>query len=144
MKYRNIPLASFIAALLLAIYFFYFKWSYSRFNSIDFESSVFYGDKYIFSPSDDEYLIFIYSSKTIDFLETTKLFDKYGLKVIAIDLYQNTKLKISNNIIPLSASINTLLNLIHVFNIREVPVSFKIKRKDGSLFIQNSSKYLYK
>ena len=106
MKYKNLPLASFIAALLLAIYFFYFKWSYSRFNSIDFESSVFYGDKYIFSPSDDEYLILIYSSKTID-IESTKLSNEDGLKVIAIDLYQNTKLKISNNIIPLSASINT-------------------------------------
>ena len=140
----NISIASFIAALLLAIYFFYFKWSYNRFNTLDFQSSVFYGSKYIFSPSDDEYLVFIYNSKTNHFLKFTKLINNNDLKIIAIDLYQNTNFKISNNVIPLSASINTLLNLIHVFNIREVPVSFRIKRKKGTLFIQNSGKYLYK
>lgn len=123
----------------MAAAFFYFQYSYTKLRNIDFNSVVFYGNGYIFSPEENEYIVILYNSKSSSFLDIAKKVpndDK--LKILAIDYYQNTKQDITNNIIPLSAGMNTLLKVSKIFRIDKIPVYFSIKRKSGMKFMQNS------
>lgn len=123
----------------MAVAFFYFQWNYTKFKSIDFNNIVFYGKDYIFSPLENEYIVILYNSKSSSFVELAKeIPNKENLKILAIDFYQNTNKEITNNIIPLSAGMNTLLKFSNIFKINKIPVYFKIKRKNDSKFTQNS------
>ncbi len=123
----------------MAVAFFYFQWNYTKFKSIDFNNIVFYGKDYIFSPLENEYIVILYNSKSSSFVELAKeIPNKKNLKILAIDFYQNTNKEITNNIIPLSAGMNTLLKFSNIFKINKIPVYFKIKRKNDSKFTQNS------
>lgn len=144
MRHRNrfSILAPFFAALLLAASFFYFQWSYTKLKTIDFEKNVFYGKGYIFSPEDDEYMVMMYNSKSSDFRElVAKIPDKGDLKILAIDFYQNINQESSNQAIPLSAGMNTLLKTANIFKITALPVYFTIKRKSLSVFFQDTKIY---
>ncbi|MDE6886856.1 MAG: hypothetical protein K2P17_07455 [Helicobacteraceae bacterium] len=132
-------LAPFATTLFMAVAFFYFQWNYTKFKSIDFNNIVFYGKDYIFSPLENEYIVILYNSKSSSFVELAKeIPNKKNLKILAIDFYQNTNKEITNNIIPLSAGMNTLLKFSNIFKINKIPVYFKIKRKNDSKFTQNS------
>lgn len=123
----------------MAAAFFYFQYSYTKLRGIDFNNIVFYGNGYIFSPQEEEYIVILYNSKSSNFLDIAKKIpndDK--LKILAIDYYQNTKQDIINNIIPLSAGMNTLLKFSKIFKIDKIPVYFSIKRKSGTKFMQDS------
>lgn len=123
----------------MAIVFFYFQYSYTKLKIIDFSDVVFYGKDYIFSPSEKEYIIILYNSKSSNFLDIAKKVpNDSNLKILAIDYYQNTKQEIINNIIPLSAGINTLLKFNRIFRIDKIPMYFKIKQKNAYKFTQDS------
>ncbi|RDU63148.1 hypothetical protein [Helicobacter sp. MIT 14-3879] len=132
-------LTPFFATLFMAIVFFYFQYSYTKLKIIDFSDVVFYGKDYIFSPSEKEYIIILYNSKSSNFLDIAKKVpNDSNLKILAIDYYQNTKQEIINNIIPLSAGINTLLKFNRIFRIDKIPMYFKIKQKNAYKFTQDS------
>lgn len=129
----------FFATLFLAAGFFYFQWSYTKFKFIDFQKTSFYGKDYIFSPLDEEYIIILYNSKSSDMLSLSKKIpNESNLKIMAIDFYQNTNNDIVGNVIPLSAGMDTLLQLSNKFKITKLPVYFKIKRESMNKFVQNS------
>lgn len=129
----------FFATLFLAAWFFYFQWSYTKFKFIDFQKTAFYGKDYIFSPLDEEYIIILYNSKSSDILSLSKKIpNESNLKIMAIDFYQNTNNDIVGNVIPLSAGMDTLLQLSNKFKITKLPVYFKIKRESMNKFVQNS------
>lgn len=129
----------FFIILFVAAYFFYFQWSFTKLKYIDFSKSIFYGDGYIFSPDKDSYMVIVYNSKVDNFLSLSSIIkNNDSLDIIAIDFHQDIKQSIVNNIIPLSAKSDTLLNMIHTFNINRLPVFFLITRKDNMRFMQYS------
>ncbi|RAX54182.1 hypothetical protein CCY99_03990 [Helicobacter sp. 16-1353] len=136
---RFSSLLPFFATLLLAAWFFYFQWSSTKFRTIDFQKIAFYGKDYIFSPIDEEYIMVLYNSKSSDIISLTrKIPNETNLKIIAIDFYQNRDNDAIDNIIPLSAGMDTLLQLSNKFKITKLPVYFKIKRESVNEFIQDS------
>lgn len=141
MRYRNrfSILTPFFAAFFIAASFFYFQWSYTKFKTIDFQKNVFYGKGYIFLPEDDEYIVMMYNSKANDMMDLVAKIPHNDMKILAIDFYQNTNQDIKDNVIPLSAGMNTLLKVSHTFKITNLPVYFAIKRKQSSIFFQNTS-----
>lgn len=139
-KLKFFGLTPFFIILFAAAYFFYFQWSFTKFKYIDFSKSIFYGDGYIFSPNKDSYLVIVYNSKTDNFLTLSSIIkNDNDLDIIAIDFHQNIKQSIVNNVIPLSAKSDTLLNIIHTFNINRLPVFFLITRKYNMKFMQYSN-----
>ncbi|RDU58427.1 hypothetical protein [Helicobacter sp. MIT 99-5507] len=132
-------LLPFFAVLFLAASFFYFQWTFSKFKFIDFQNSVLYGKDYIFSPLNDEYIVIFYNSKSSNIFDIIKKIpNEYNLEILAIDFYQDTNKDIKDNIIPLSAGMNTLLKLSNNFHITNLPSYFLIKKKSSFKFIQIS------
>lgn len=123
----------------MAAAFFYFQWNYTKFKTIDFEESVFYGKDYIFLPQKDEYLVLLYNSKISDaFVLAREIPNDAKIPIIAIDFYQNTAQIPKDSVIPISAGMNTLLKFANSFKITSLPVYFEIKRKSVNKFSQNS------
>lgn len=138
-KFRLFSLTPFFIILFVAAYFFYFQWSFTKFRYIDFSRSIFYGNGYIFSPEKDSYLVIIYNSKVDNFLSLSSIIENDDkLDIIAIDFHQNIEQDIIDNIIPVSAKSDTLLRIIHTFDINRLPVFFMITRKYDMRFIQYS------
>lgn len=126
----------------MAMAFFYFQYTYTRFKIIDFSEFVFYGKEAIFSPIEDEYLVLLYNSKSSSFIDLAKKVQDNKLTILAIDYYQNTQQNGVDNIIPLSASMNTLLKFSRIFKIDRIPAVFRIEKKSIAKYSQ-SSKIIY-
>ena len=123
----------------MAASFFYFQWTFSKFRFIDFQNNVLYGKDYIFSPLDEEYIVFFYNSKSSNVFDIAKKIpNENNLRILAIDFYQDTDKNIKDNIIPLSAGMNTLLKLSNDFRITKLPAYFLIQKKSSFKFIQIS------
>ena len=132
----------FFATLFMAAMFFYFQYTYTKFKVIDFSEFVFYGKDYIFAPTEAEYIILLYNSKTSKFSEVAKAVpNESGLKILALDFYQNKNQNPSGNIIPISAGMNTLLRFSKVFKIDKIPAYFRIKHKKATKYTQDSRIY---
>jgi len=128
--------SSFVGALLVAGFFAYDNYRFSKFKFINFNQTILYSKNDIFTPKQNHYYMLIFSSKmsNIDTL-VNKLPKNYP--IIAVDFYQ----KVYNNkknIIFVRGGTNTIISLIRKFNIKEVPVYFEIKRYNKNLFKQNS------
>ena len=129
----------FFAVRFLAATFFYFQWTYNKFKFIDFKEYVFYGKDYIFSPLEDKYIVAFYNSKSSNIFDITKKIpNESNLKILAIDFYQNINNDTKDNIIPLSAGMDTLLSLSNNFRVTNLPVYFLIEKKSSFKFIQIS------
>lgn len=138
-KFKLFGLTPFFIILFVAAYFFYFQWSFTKFRYIDFSKNVFYGDGYIFLPDKDSYLVIVYNSKTDNFLDLSSIIkNDNNLDIIAVDFHQDIKQNVVDNIIPLSAKSDVLLNVIHTFDISRLPVFFLITRKSDMRFVQDS------
>lgn len=122
----------------MAVAFFYFQYTYTRFKVIDFSEFVFYERESIFSPTQEEYIILLYNSKSSNFMNLAEKVQDNKITILAIDYYQNTKQQGTENIIPLSAGMNTLLKFSRVFKIEQIPAVFKIKRKSITKYSQDS------
>lgn len=128
--------ASFFGAAMVASAFAYFNYKFSQYNFISFEENIYYTKSDIFIPSEDEYLVIIFSSNMQDFKKLEKYYN--GRKILAIDLYQK-RFDNSDKVIYLSSGMNTLLKLIQRFNIYEVPSVFLIERVKDSNYKQDSA-----
>ncbi len=128
--------ASFFGAAMVGIAFAYFNYKFSQYNFIDFNETLFYTKSEIFTPKEEEYLIIIFSSNMQDYKEIEKKYYK-DRKILAIDLYQK-RFESSENVIYLSAGMNTLLKFIQKFNIYEVPSVFLIEKNKKSNYKQKS------
>lgn len=128
----------FFATLFMAVAFFYFQYTYTRFKIVDFNEFVFYGSESIFSPTEEEYIVLLYNSKSSSFIELAKKVQDSKATILAIDFYQNTKQKGVDNVIPLSAGMNTLLKFSRVLKVDSLPAVFRIKRKSIAKYTQDS------
>lgn len=132
----------FFATLFMAVAFFYFQYTYTKFKVIDFGEFVFYGRDYIFKPTRAEYIILLYNSKSNNFIDVAKnIPNDDGHTILAIDFYQNTNQQNSENILPLSAGMNTLLKFSKRFRIDTIPAYFHIKQKSATKYTQDSKIY---
>lgn len=132
----------FFATLFMAAAFFYFQYTYTKLKVIDFNELVFYGKESIFSPQESEYIILLYNSKVSQFAQIAKSVpNESGLTILAIDFYQNKNQTPSENIVPLSAGMNTLLKLSRIFRVDKIPVYFRIKHKKATKYAQDSKIY---
>jgi len=128
--------SSFIGALLVAGFFAYDNYRFSKFKFINFNQTILYTKNDIFTPKQNNYYMLVFSSKmsNIDTL-ISKIPKNYP--IIAIDMYQliyNNK----KNVIFGRAGTNTIISIIRKFNIKKVPVYFEIKRYNKNLFKQKS------
>lgn len=132
----------FFATLFMAAAFFYFQYTYTKFKVVDFSKCVFYGKEFIFTPTDEQYIVLLYNSKVSSFKDLAKQvrgeFGSEGAVILAIDYYQNTALSGENGVIALSAGMDTLLKFSAIFKIENVPSAFKIKKKSISKYAQDS------
>lgn len=132
----------FFATLFMAAAFFYFQYNYTKLKVIDFSEFAFYGQDFIFSPKDAEYIVLLYNSKVSQFAKLAKAVpNESGLTILAIDFYQNKNQAPSGNIVPLSAGMNTLLKLSRIFKIEKIPAYFKIRQKKAIKYAQDSKIY---
>ena len=124
-------LSSFFGAAMIAAAYAYFNYKFSQFHFIDFEKQLYYSTKDIFSPVEDRYTVIVYSSKKDDPVALAKRVTEHG-KFLALDL-AGSRLTSHEEMIFITAGINTLLPFINRFNIYHVPVVFDIERvKDGN------------
>lgn len=132
----------FFATLFMAVAFFYFQYAYTKFKVVDFSKCVFYGKEFIFTPTDEQYIVLLYNSKVSKFADLAKEarreFGDEGAVILAIDYYQNTALSGENGVIALSAGMDTLLKFSAIFKIENIPSAFKIKKKSISQYAQDS------
>lgn len=132
----------FFATLFMAAAFFYFQYTYTKLKVIDFSELVFYGKESIFSPKETEYIVLFYNSKVSNFVDVAKTIpNDEGWTILAIDFYQNKNQTPSDNIVPLSAGMNTLLKLSKIFRIDKVPSYLRIKQKSATKYTQDSRIY---
>jgi len=128
--------ASFFGAALIAGAFAYFNYKFSEYKFIDFDEWTFYEKNDVFKPSEQKYLVVMFSSKDANTQEKLAHINaKY--KVLAIDFYQNS-FDNSPSTIFLRSGTNTNLKFIQRFNIYNSPSIFIIKKVKESLYKQDS------
>lgn len=121
---------------MIAVAFAYFNYKFAEYKFIDFKEWVFYEQKDIFNPTDDNYIVIFYSSKeagTAELLSQTNL--KY--KILAVDYYNQASPN-SDSTIFLRSGTKTSLSFIHRFNIYESPSIFFIKKTKEQIYKQDS------
>lgn len=129
-------LASFFGAAMIAGAFAYFNYKFAEYKFINFKDWVFYENRSLFTPNEDEYIVLFYSSKATQVVDRLKNVEsKYP--ILAIDLYQQN-FKSTDTIHFVRAGSNTILKVIQRFNIYEVPSIFLIKKSNKTLFKQDS------
>ncbi len=132
----NYLFASFFGALMIASAYAYFNYKFAEFKFIDFDKWIFYEKRDIFKPSQESYVVIIFSSHK-DNLDKIIKKVKNKMKILAIDIYQK-RFKNSKRVIYLTSGINTLIAFIQRFNIYHIPSLFIIKRVKNSKYKQNS------
>ena len=118
--------------------FFYYNYKFSQFKFIDFSQTILYTKNDIFTPKQDNYYMLIFSSKMDN---VDKLLSKIpkDYPILVIDFY-GKKFKNRKNIIFVRSGTNTIIEIIQKFNIYKIPLYFKIKRYNKTLFKQDSNK----
>jgi len=129
-------LASFFGAAMVAGAFAYFNYKFSEYKFLDFKKWVFYEKKTIFTPTQEEYIVIFYSSKTKKSTQQIANLNLH-LPILAIDYYNNVKIQ-SQNVQFLRSGTNTSLSFIQRFNLYSVPSLFFIKKVKDSLYKQDS------
>ena len=128
--------ASFFGAALIAGAFAYFNYKFSEYKFIDFGNWIFYEKSDIFKPTEDKYIVILYSSKDKRTEETISNVNA-EYKIIAIDFYQNSFQNTKSTIF-LRSGTNTNLKFIQRFNIYHSPSVFIIKKVKDTLYKQDS------
>jgi len=121
---------------MIAAAFAYFNYKFAEYKFIDFKEWIFYEQKDIFKPTDENYIVVFYSSKesgTAKLLAQTNL--KY--KILAVDYYNQTSPS-SDSTTFLRSGTKTSLSFIHRFNIYESPSIFFIKKTKEQIYKQDS------
>lgn len=135
----SLVLGSFFGALMVAVAFAYYNYTFAQYKFIDFSEFILYEQSDLFTPKHEIYNLIFYNSKN-DLLATIKAAKGFDTThpILAIDFGQN-KFANDANITYVTAPTNTLLAVIQRFNIYKVPVSFLIKRDSKeSLYKQHS------
>jgi hypothetical protein len=127
--------SSFFGALLVAAFFFYFKYKFAEYKFINFNKIILYTKNDIFYPAKEEYTLIIFSSKMNNLENVVKKINT-PYPILAIDIFQ--KRKKYKEIIYTTAGINTIIKLIQQLNIYEIPVAVNIKRYHKLLYKQDS------
>jgi hypothetical protein len=132
-------LASFFGTAMIAIAFAYFNYKFSKYQFINFKEWIFYEKKDLFKPTEDKYIIILYSSKK---KEISKVLNsaKTEYPIIALDYYQTVPSLDTNRskIVYIKAGTNSVLKFVQRFNIYEVPSIFIIKKVQEGLYKQDS------
>lgn len=138
-RFKSVFFASFFAAAMVAAAYAYYSYTFSRFNFINFSEWVFYtGDGTVFEPQDARYLLVFHSSLQGEIDEVLlKVNNSANLPVLVLDLAQTRKPS-KENVIHITAGINTLLKAISRFHIRHSPSVLIIERQSGPLYKQAS------
>lgn len=127
---------SFFGAIMIASVFAYNNYRFSKYNFVDFNELVFYEKSEIFTPDDDTYELFIFSSNQSNNYEILNSLQK-NHKILAVDLHQ--KRTESNNAISyVTSDINTILKLMSIFNVTHVPSSLQIVKQSDGRYKQDS------
>jgi hypothetical protein len=129
-------LGSFFGAAMIAGTFAYFNYKFSEYKFIDFNKWILYTQKDIFKPSQDYYLLLMYSSKDKTSIDKLKKY-KSQYPILAIDYYQKS-FKSDSNVTYLRTGTNTLLKIIQRFNIYDLPSTLIIKKFKDNLYKQDS------
>jgi hypothetical protein len=132
--------ASFFGAALIAGAYAYFHYKFNEYKFIDFNKWALYSKTDVFQPTDEHYIVIMYSSKS-ETIEPSKLTSKHP--ILAIDFYQQT-FDSTDKITFLRTGTNTLLSIIQRFNIYEVPTIFIIKKYKDTLYKQDSMIHKFK
>lgn len=122
---------------MIASAFAYYNYKFAEYKFIDFNENIFYKKGDIFVPTDEKYIVIIFSSNMIDKTNLLKNIKPIH-PILAIDIFQK-RFEEEKETTFLTAPINTLLKLIQRFNIYEVPTVFVIKRQNKNLYKQDSA-----
>jgi hypothetical protein len=129
--------SSFVGALLVAGAFFYNNYRFAKFKFINFNDTILYSKKDIFTPKQDYYYMLVFSSKMDDVNKLIAQIPK-DYPIIIIDIYQKS-FDNRKRVIFTRAGTNTILSIIQKFNIYKVPIYFGIKRYNKQLFKQDTN-----
>jgi hypothetical protein len=120
---------------MVATFFFYYNYKFSKYKFINFEKIILYTKTDIFIPKKDKYTLILFSSKRDDLSKLIKKI-KSPYPILAIDIFQTRKEY--KNAIYTTAGINTIIKIIQSLNIYEIPVALNIKRYNKLLYKQDS------
>lgn len=130
---------SFFGAAMIAAAFAYNNYRFSKFKFVDFSQYYLYKKADIFVPDKTNYQLLFYSSNQNSLDEILKKseikLDK-NMPVLAIDIAQKRG-EASDEVVPLSSDINTILKLLSTFNITDLPSSVKIEHDRAQVYKQS-------
>lgn len=137
---RLLPLTyvfgSFFGAAMIAAAFAYNHYRFSQFKFIDFNELVLFKKADIFAPTQDRYTLLFFSSNQ-EKIDQILPEIKSDFPILAIDLSQKRQVSQSGVDI-LSSDINTILKMLFMLNISELPSSVDILRYEKNIFKQDS------
>ena len=128
--------SSFFGALMVASFFFYYKYKFSTYKFIDFSRIILYERKEIFIPKKEKYTLILFSSKRDNLVDVIKKI-KTPYPILAIDIFQK-RFDSNSTLTYTTAGINTIIKIIQYLNIYSVPVAVDIKRYQKSVYKQDS------
>jgi len=132
----NYLFASFFGALMIASAYAYFNYKFAEFKFVDFDKWIFYEKRDIFKPTQESYLVIIFSSHKDNLDKIIKKI-KNKTKILAIDIYQK-RFNNTKDITYVTSGINTIISFIQRFNIYKIPSAFFIKRVKKHKYKQDS------
>lgn len=133
----NYLFASFFGAFMIASTYAYYNYRFSQYKFIDFNKWTFYEKKDTFLPTKEYYTVLVYSSNIDNVKDILPKLSKKNV-ILAIDLYQHDRKGYVDGVRYMSAGMNTLLPLIHRFNVYVVPSAFRIKKSKDYRYKQDS------
>ena len=128
--------ASFIGAALVAAVFAYNNYRFSKYKFVDFATLTFYERSEIFTPKSKEFLLVVFSSNMGNLDEILQISNQ-NLPIVAVDLAQK-RVQNEENLTFMTSDINTILKLMNLLNIRELPSSVEMIYQDKQIYKQNS------
>ncbi len=122
---------------MVAAFFFYYKYKFSTYKFIDFNKIILYEKKDIFTPTQKEYTLILFSSRRDNLQNLIKKI-KTPYPILAIDIFQK-RYPSNKKIIYTTAGINTIIKIIQYLNIYEIPITVDIKKYQKKVYKQDSN-----
>lgn len=137
---RLLPLTyifgSFFGAAMIAVVFAYNNYRFSKFKFVDFSDLIFYQKSEIFSPTQQNYTLVVFSSAASNLDQILNQTER-DFKILALDIAQKRP-ESNASVQHISSDINTILKLLFTLNISQLPSSVKLIHQKDKIYKQDS------
>lgn len=133
----KLAFASFFGLILIVVSFSYSTYRFNKFAFFNFEYIILYTKDDVFRPSQDKYLLLLYSSKKNSIEKLLPRLNTKEFVVLAVDLSQNVR-KNGKRFIGVTGGFDELLKIINKLHLKHTPSCVLIKREKKSIYKQDT------